>query len=412
MLASARDAGIVECAFDATDGSLVGVATEEARREWIPLNDAAGVNAAKIKAAFNGSQDYSVASAAGGLSILKLTSDIAPPTYYLFDVASGTITRQISEAPALAAAPLVPTTEVLPTARDGLALPSYLTLPHLPANWNATGARVPLVVLTRAAPWARDVWGWNPTVQALANRGYAVLRVNFRGSGGFGRNFSRAGINQWGRGMTTDLIDAAAWAVDHGIADPRRVSYVGFDYGGYASLDAATANATTAAAVTGCAASVGGGVLVDSVAPLQPPGFARPPPPRGSPEGKRDAEIAKSISPLHNVDRLRVPIFQAGAGSGDRIKDIKQFNTDARRRGIRTEMYVYPDSGGGLSTDENRVDLQSRLNLFLSTCGGGRAAVPLDVEDVKVDVVSGPAAPPRETRRVNMTGRPTPYAQS
>lgn len=348
-----------------------------------------------------------VASSAGGLSILKLTSDVAPPAYYLFDVVAGSVTRQVSEAPSLADAPLVPMREVMPIARDGLKLPSYLTLPKLEPGWNASGGRVPLVVLTRSLPWTRDEWGWDPTTQALANRGYAVLRVNFRGSGGFGRAFSKAGIDQWGRGMTTDLVDAAAWAVDKGVADPARVSFVGFDYGGYASLDAATAN-TTAASVTGCAASVNGAVAVDSAAPLQPPGFAKlPPPPRNTPKSKADAALARSISPLHNVDNLKAPTFQAVAGdSGDRVKEVKEFNSDARKRGVRTELYTYPS---GFATDEARAEIQSRLNLFLSTCGGGRATTPLEVEGVKLVVVSGPKDPPKETRAVMMEARPTPY---
>ena len=268
----------MDTAFDATDGSLVAVATEVERRKWIPLDAFAEKNVATLKSAFNGSQDYAVASSAGGLSILKLTSDVEPPTYYLFDVVAGSVARQVSEAPSLATAPLVPTRAVTPVARDGLKLPSYLTLPKLQPGWNASGGRVPLVVLTRPLPWTRDAWGWDPTTQALANRGYAVLRVNFRGSGGFGRAFSKAGVDQWGRGMTTDLVDAAAWAVEAGVADPSRVSFLGFDFGGYASLDAATSNAT-ATSVTGCAASVNGAVAVDSVAPLQPPGFAKLPPP-------------------------------------------------------------------------------------------------------------------------------------
>ena len=211
--------------------------------------------------------------------------------------------------------------------------------------------------------------------------------------------------------MTTDLVDAARWVVDAGIADPARISYVGFSYGGYASLDAATAPATRAN-VTGCVASLGGATEFDSVASLQPPGFARPPPP-GGPAARADRDAARAVSPLHNVAGLGVPLMQAAGAGDDRalVRGIKQFNTDARRNGVRTELYLYEGEGHTLLTDEDRTDYQSRLNLFLSTCGGGRATTPLRVEGVKVDTVNGPDPPPKETREVRMDARPTPYSK-
>ena len=187
----------MDAAFDGSSGDLVAVATDEARREWVPLNSYAKDNIALITRALNGSNDYAVASAAGDLSILRVVSDVEPPVYYLFDLTARTVKKQVSEYPELAAAPFTPTAVITPVARDGLPLPSYLTLPKVPAGWNATGGRLPLVVLTRAAPWLRDAWTFNPTAQALANRGYAVLRVNFRGSSGFGRNFSAAAVDEW-----------------------------------------------------------------------------------------------------------------------------------------------------------------------------------------------------------------------
>lgn len=405
------DADVVDVAFDDSTGALVAVATDRARRRWVPLNAEAEKNSAVIRAAFNGSDDYTVASASSGRAILRLISDVAPPSYHLFDVGAGIVTRTVDELPALVGVQLCPMQAVTPAARDGSPLPSYLTLPPLPPTWNATGTggRLPLLIAVRAAPWLRDFWGFHPTTQTLANRGYAVLQVNFRGSSGFGRKWVAAGAGEWGKGMTTDLVDAAAWAVAQGIADPARVSIFGFSYGGYAALDAVS---TQAASVTGCAASLGGAARLESARLLNPPGYVPSPAPRpGSREAREDKDAARAVSPLTHVDSVRVPVFQAVGAQDDAalVSAAREFNAALKGRGIRTEFVEYPDDGATLRTDDDRVDFASRLNQFLASCAGGRAAQPVEVEGLRVTVVDGPADAP-ERRRVKMSSRPTPYS--
>src|SRR5262249_35595821 len=134
-------------------------------------------------------------------------------------------------------------------SRDGLSLVSYLTLPV-----GVEPKKLPMVLLVHGGPWHRDSWGYEPQAQWLANRGYAVLQVNFRGSTGFGKKFLDAGNQEWGRKMHDDLIDAVAWAVKEGYADPKKVAIMGGSYGGYAALVGATFTPDTFA----CAISIVG----------------------------------------------------------------------------------------------------------------------------------------------------------
>ncbi|MEB3372368.1 alpha/beta fold hydrolase [Saccharopolyspora sp. S2-29] len=142
---------------------------------------------------------------------------------------------------------LAPMTAVTITARDALELPSYLTLPV-----GVEPSRLPLVLLVHGGPWARDAWGFNPLVQLLANRGYAVLQVNFRGSTGFGKAHTQAAIGEFAGAMHDDLIDGVDWAVQRDYADPDRVAIFGGSYGGYAALVGATFTPDRFAAVVDC----------------------------------------------------------------------------------------------------------------------------------------------------------------
>ena len=162
------------------------------------------------------------------------TSDVNPSDYYVYDRATKKGTFLFSSHPKLKDYTLAPMKYVEIKARDGLVLPSYLTLPP-----GAGETNLPLILDVHGGPWARDVWGYNPEAQWMANRGYAVLQVNFRGSTGFGKSFLHAADKEWGRNMQNDLTDAVQWAIDEGIADSKRLCIYGGSYGGYAVLAAA-----------------------------------------------------------------------------------------------------------------------------------------------------------------------------
>jgi dipeptidyl aminopeptidase/acylaminoacyl peptidase len=429
-----------------------------------------------VNRALNGSDEFSVASKASDNSrvILRFVSDTQPPTYYLLDrrdKRNRTVTKQITvnsfseksflfsfsrslfspsfltlffllsflshfslfeqtmtkkkqELPGLEKYELAPQKGFEIRARDGLLLPSYVSLPPAWIAANDSSSRnsssrpgpLPLVVVVRAAPWARDSFGFTPAVQAIANLGAAVLQVNFRGSSGFGRGFVAAAAGEWGGRMTTDLVDAVAWAVEEGIADPDRVAIFGFSYGGYAALDALTTHPD----VFSCAAALSGAARFDSSRSLNPPGWVPPPPAPGSEAAARFEERGFEISPINHVDSLRGGsassssssssssnasssssssspqwLLQAigGRDEGKLTSAARELAKEAAKRGVISELLVYPKEGHALRLDESRVDFASRLTRFLGRClgiadaeGGGREPPPVEVAGVEVEV--------------------------
>jgi dipeptidyl aminopeptidase/acylaminoacyl peptidase len=167
--------------------------------------------------------------------IIAASSDRTPGARYLYNVKSGELTKLAEVAPWLKAEQLAPMKPIEYKSRDGLTIHGYLTLPV-----GREAKNLPVVVNPHGGPWARDEWGFNPEVQFLANRGYAVFQMNFRGSTGYGRKFWEASFKQWGKTMQDDITDGVQWLVKSGIADPKRVAIYGGSYGGYATLAGVT----------------------------------------------------------------------------------------------------------------------------------------------------------------------------
>ena len=253
-------------------------------------------------------------------------------------------------------------------ARDGLRLVSYLTLPL-----GRRTRRLPLVLLVHGGPWSRDRWRYHPYVQWLANRGYAVLQVNYRGSAGFGKAFLNAGNREWGRRMQHDLTDAVRWAVKRGIADPRRVAIMGGSYGGYAVLAGVTFTPKRYAAA------------VDLVGPSNLDTLLRSIPPYWKPlqaifrvrvgDLRRDAAMLRSRSPLFFASRIRTPllIFQGRNDPRVKMRESNQIVAAIRRNMGQVQYVVYPDEGHGIRRPENRLDFAGRTEKFLMLHLGGRA---------------------------------------
>lgn len=464
-----KNEDVVATAFDAVTGDLAAFATERLRRKWRTTAKAWDPDAELVHKALNGSDEFSVASKASDNSrvILRFVSDTAPPTYYLLDrrdKRNRTVTKQITERrrrrvfffffsffllflllafshtfffsleykrnpqqelPGLENYTLAPQKGFEIRARDGLLLPSYVTLPPawIAANESASSSKnsstprpgpLPLVVVVRAQPWARDSFGFTPAVQAIANLGAAVLQVNFRGSSGFGRAFVARAAGEWGARMTEDLVDAVGWAVKEGIADRKRVAIFGFSYGGYAALDALTTHPD----VFSCAASLSGAARFESARSLNPPGWVPPPAAPGSEAAARFEERGYEISPLSHVDNLRGRnsssnnsssspqwLLQAigGRDDGKLQAAARELAKEAAKRGVVSELLVYPKEGHALRLDESRVDFGSRLTRFLGRClgiaGEGREPAPVEVEDADVVVeveAAGSAAAAKE----------------
>ncbi len=257
---------------------------------------------------------------------------------------------------------LAPMQPISFTSRDGLTLHGYLTVPP-----GVDVEKLPLVLHPHGGPWHRDVWGFNPEVQFLANRGMALLQVNFRGSTGYGRPFWETSFGQWGLTMQDDLADGVHWAVEQGIADPARVAIYGGSYGGYATLAGITRDPELfACAVDYCGVS-NLFTFLDGIPPYWKPMLAMLHEMIGDPE--RDAERFKATSPLFHVDRIRCPLLVAQGANDPRVRksESDQIVAALRERGVTVEYLVKDDEGHGFHNEENQFDFYRALERFLTT---------------------------------------------
>jgi dipeptidyl aminopeptidase/acylaminoacyl peptidase len=245
-------------------------------------------------------------------------------------------------------------------ARDGFKVRGYLTLPA-----GNAGSKPPLVVLPHGGPWLRDYWGFDSEVQFLANRGYAVLQVNFRGSAGFGRKFLEAGYQEWGAAMQDDVTDAVKWVIAEGLVDPDRVGIYGASYGGFAAM----AGLCFTPELYRCGVNVCGVTDMRTLIQNLPAEkkLLRANMERLVGDPKEDSELLKRRSPQHNVERIAVPVLLA-YGQEDTVVEIKQgdrFHRELKRNGKEVKYLVFPDEGHGFFRRENQLKFYGELEQFL-----------------------------------------------
>jgi dipeptidyl aminopeptidase/acylaminoacyl peptidase len=291
-----------------------------------------------------------------------------PVSTWVYDRKSGDIRFVFDDRPDLKKYKLAIMKPVIITARDSLKLVAYLTLPA-----GVKPEKLSMVLYVHGGPTARDDWGYEPIVQLLANRGYAVLQVNFRGSVGFGNAFQRAGDGQVGIGaMQHDLTDAVKWAVGQGIADPKRVGIFGGSYGGYATL----AGLAFTPELYACGAEECGPSnlkarfqsILSFYGPLKEL-FARI-----FGDVERDEDYNRKVSPLFHVGKIRAPLL-IGQGTNDprcNIRESDQIVKAMRDRNLPMTYIVYTDEGHGFKRPKNSMDFNGRLEEFLAKHLGGR----------------------------------------
>ena len=255
---------------------------------------------------------------------------------------------------------LAPMRPIAYTSRDGLTIHGYLTVPA-----GAEPRNLPLVLNPHGGPWHRDSWQFNPEVQFLANRGAAVLQVNFRGSTGYGKAFWEASFGQWGLAMQDDLTDAVRWAVEQGIADPARVAIYGGSYGGYATL----AGITKEPALYACAVDYCGVsnifTWLEAFPPYWEPLRAMVHAMVGDPE--RDAERLEATSPFFHAERIRCPLLVAQGANDPRVRkgESDQIVAALRDRGVDVEYLLKDNEGHGFANEENQFDFYRAMERFL-----------------------------------------------
>lgn len=339
------------------------------RAKWSVVDAAVKDDFAGIAALQDG--DFTVVdrTEADDIWLVGFEADRAPGRFYQWDRKAKKGTLLLKTRPKLEAYTLAESKPVVITTRDGLKMHGYLTLPPgLPAKG------LPMVLNPHGGPWARDQWGFRPYPQLMANRGYAVLQVNFRGSTGYGKKFLNAGNKQWGLKMHDDLIDAVNWAVKEGIADPKRVGISGGSYGGYAALAAVTFTPE----VFACSVDIVGPsnlkTLIGSIPAYWKPLRAVFDVRMGNVDDPKDAELVRAASPLFKADKIVRPLLIGQGANDPRVNqaESEQIVAAIEKSGGSCTYVLYPDEGHGFARPDNRLDFQAREEAFLASTLGGR----------------------------------------
>ena len=298
--------------------------------------------------------------------LVAYMTDDGPVYYYAFDRASKTFTFLFSKQPKLEGLPLSSMEPISYTARDGLTIHGYLTKPV------GVSTPVPTVLLVHGGPWARDTWRYVPEVQWLANRGYAVLQINFRGSTGYGKAFFNAGNREWAGKMHDDLLDGVNWLVETGIAQPDKIAIVGGSYGGYAAL----VGLTFSPDVFACAVDIVGPSNLITLLQTIPPYWESRKASLFHRIGnlETEPEFLKSISPLFFVDRIQKPLLIGQGANDPRVKEAEsdQIVNAMKQAGKPVEYVLYTDEGHGFARPENRLHFYAIAEEFLAKYLGGR----------------------------------------
>ncbi|MBY0565960.1 MAG: prolyl oligopeptidase family serine peptidase [Hyphomonadaceae bacterium] len=376
VLGESARADVADVWLDPATNEPEAFAANYLRAEWRALEIDAQADLEFLDAQLTG--DFRVTSRSADDSrwiVVEEGPAVATRThvYDRADRANRRISLLFRHRPGLDAAPLQPMTPIEIEARDGLTLVSYLTLP-IGADTNGDArpeTPVPLVLLPHDGPWARDAFGFNTMHQWLANRGYAVLSVNFRGSTGFGEAFVTAGNREWGGRIQEDLQDALQWAIDNGVAQSDRVAIVGSGFGGYAAVAGLTFTPEQFRCAVAFGAPTNLSRLVEAATVSQRDTWYLRVGDTRTAEGR---QALRGRSPAQRVGQIRRPLL-IGVGALDRVGSRAEFDQVAlslRLRAVPLVSLVFPDEGGDFTRPQNRLAYAAIVEQFLGECLGGR----------------------------------------
>ena len=350
---------------------IEAVSFQRARIEWKTLSPAIAADFAELQKVRDGELNIDSRDFEDKTWIVSYVVDDGPVAFYTYDRAAKKATLLFTSRPELEKYKLAKMRPISFPARDGMTIHGYLTMPAGVEN------AAPTVLLVHGGPWGRDGWGYSSLVQMLANRGYAVLQVNYRGSTGYGKQFLNAGDREWAGKMHTDLLDAQKWAIDKGYSDAKRFAIMGGSYGGYATLVGVS---FTPDAFT-CGVDIVGPSNLYTLLKTIPPYWA----PMKAMFDKRmgkDEDFLRSRSPLFKADKIKVPLL-IGQGKNDprvNIAESDQIVKAMRDNGKQVEYIVFPDEGHGFARPENNMRFFAATDQFLAKYMGGREQPPTDAE--------------------------------
>jgi dipeptidyl aminopeptidase/acylaminoacyl peptidase len=394
LIAEDSDADVADVLIDAPTRRVVAAAAVHARRRWQPISEAVKRDFAFLEERLSGDIQILSQTDQGDLWMVCDEVDNGPARYYLFDRGRQSLQFLFVNRTSLDGLNLARMRPVEIATRDGLKLVGYLTLPTPAAAGESIrpATPLPMVLLVHGGPWARDEWGYDPLHQWLANRGYAVLAVNFRGSTGFGKNFINAGDRAWGAQMHTDLLDAVDWATREKVCDPKRVAIMGGSYGGYAVLWAMT----NSAEVFACGVDIVGPsnliTLLNSIPPYWQPAvelFAKRVGDHRTADGQ--AFLAQR-SPLTYVNQIRRPLLIGQGANDPRVKQAEsdQIVKAMQAKNIPVTYVLFPDEGHGFARPENNLAFFAIAEQFLAIhLGGAQEPIGSDLDRSSVQAPAG-----------------------
>ncbi|MEL7376739.1 MAG: S9 family peptidase, partial [Bacteroidota bacterium] len=323
--------------------------------------------------------------------IISAYSDTDPGAVYLFDKDEKKVEFQYRGRPNMPIDDLAPMQAVRYNSTDGLEIPAYLTLPK-----GVEAKDLPVIIMPHGGPWARDYWGYNPYHQFLANRGYAVLSPNFRGSTGFGKAFLDAGNGEWGELMQDDLTAGAQYLIDEGIADPERIGIMGGSYGGYATLAGVTFTPDVYAMGISIVGPSSLETLLNSIPaywePIKKLFYIR----MADPNTEEGLAQMERQSPLYHADKIKVPLMVVQGANDPRVKQAEsdQIVVAMRELGLPVEYLVAVDEGHGFAKPVNNMAFLAAAEEFMAEHLGGRyqeersEEIAAKLEELRVDVNS------------------------
>ena len=348
--------------------AVEAVAFVRERIDWVVLDDAVAGDFRELLALDDGDLQLIDHDRDDRTWLVAYDHDDGPVSFWAWNRDKQAASHLFTHRPELERYELATTEPFSFTARDGFQIHGYLTFPP-----RLERTSLPAVLVVHGGPWARDTWGFGPEAQWLANRGYLVIQVNFRGSTGYGKQFLNAGDREWGRRMHHDLLDAVDHVVDAGVADPQRMAIYGGSYGGYAAL----VGATFTPDVFTCAVDIVGPsnlkTLIESVPPYWAPMIAQFHNRVGNPE--TEADLLWERSPLSRAEQIRIPLLIAQGANDPRVKqaESEQIVAALRDKGIDHEYLLFPDEGHGFAKPVNRLRFYAAAEAFLAEHLGGRA---------------------------------------
>jgi dipeptidyl aminopeptidase/acylaminoacyl peptidase len=292
--------------------------------------------------------------------IVAASNDRTPGTRYIYDLKTDSLSVLAEINPKIPAADMAPQKPISYRSRDGLTINGYLTLPV-----GREPKDLPCVVNPHGGPWARDVWGYNPEVQFLANRGYCVLQLNFRGSTGYGRQFWEASFGQWGLKMQDDITDGVQWLIQQGVADAKRVGIYGASYGGYATLAGVTFTPDLYAAAVNYVGVSNLFTFMNTIPPYWRPELPKFYEMVGDPE--KDKERMTRTSPALNADKIKTPLMVVQGARDPRVNKAEsdQMVLALQKRGVDVPYIVKDNEGHGFRNEENQYEFYGAMESFL-----------------------------------------------